>query len=221
MSERLTRDWDDDRPDPAFRQSATLAGVLSRLHRDADDPELRARLDAAFSKHHVALRARVRRELRGHSEELVEDTVQEVLLVAWSKLADHDGRHFKAWLLAIAGRVCANVRRKRRDQLSDDGLFDPGSEAESVYAVLRREERERLFLEAARRVLDARDQEVVYLRYELELPAEEIARAAKLDEVDEVRVILQRSKRRLAKELARVMEERGHGRSLFQVDDEG
>lgn len=218
MTRRLTRDL-DDRPDPTFHRSATLTGVLSRLHLGPDDPVLRGRLDAAFSKHHVALRANVRRELRGFSEEQVEDTVQEVLLVAWNKLPEHDGRHFKAWLFAIANRVCANVRRKRREVLSEDGLFDPGSEVESVYARLRRDERERLFQDAARRVLDARDQEIVYMRFELDLPAEEIARTAKLADVDEVRVILQRSKRRLARELARVMEEKGHGVSLFQPDE--
>lgn len=212
----------DDADDPGFKRSATLMGILSRVKAGdygADDPALRERIDRAFSKHHVKLRQFVARELRGFSDQQVEETVQEVLLTAWKQLPGHDGRDFKAWLYRIASNACANLRRKARDVLSEDGLFDPGSEGETAYARLRREERERLFLEASARVLGPKDQEVVYMRYELELAAEEIARLAGLSDVDEVRVILQRCKRRLARELETVLAAMDQGPSLFRDDD--
>ncbi len=212
---------DDEREDPGFKASATLMGILSRVKAGdygAGDPELRERIDRAFSKHHVKLRQFVARELRNFSEQQVEETVQDVLLTAWRQLPGHDGRDFKAWLYRIAANACANVRRKARDVLSEDGLFDPGSDGETAYARLRREERERLFLEASARVLSPQDQEVVYMRYELELAAEEIARLAGLKDTDEVRVVLQRCKRRLSKELEAMLSAMDQGPSLFRDD---
>lgn len=205
-----------------FARSVTLAGILTRIQagdHGQDDPELRRQIDEAFSKHVAALRGLVSRELRGHSPQQVEDTVQDVLAVAWELLPKHDGRHFKAWLFTIATKTCANLRRKRQPSVFEADTLLAGSLGESAYTKLRQEERERLLLEASRRVLDPKDQEIVYMRYELELPAEEIARLAGLEDQDEVRVRLQRSKRRLERELEEMLAALGHGHSLLRTDE--
>lgn len=206
--------------DSPHATTPTLNGVLSKLKagaRPEDDPELARRLDAAFARHQERLRSHVGRELRGFPPQQIEETLQDVLLTAWKRLPEHDGRHFRAWLLAIASGHCANVRRKKRDALTDDGLFDPGDEVGSVYAALRREERERLFQAAASRVLEPRDQEVLYMRYELELPSDEIARLVGFAHPDEVRVTLQRCRRRLVVELEEQMKALGHGVSVYRA----
>lgn len=203
--------------------SETLLGVLSRIQagdRGQDDPELRGRIDAAFAKHHRRLQGLVASELRGFSPQQVEDTVQEVFATAWRRLPEHDGRSFKAWLFEIATRTCANVRRKRRDALpGDDALFDAASDVESAYGVLRREERESLLRDAARAVLTPQEQDIVHMRYELDLPRDEIARLAGLPDPDAVRVALQRSKRVLTAEIRRRLRELGHGDSLLADPD--
>jgi RNA polymerase sigma factor (sigma-70 family) len=207
---------------PVHLPSTTLVGVLSRVRAGdlgAEDPALRQRINDAFAKHHRRLHALVASELRGFSEQQVEDTVQEALAIAWRKLATHDGRSFRAWLFAIATHQCANVRRKRREALpGDDALFDAASEVETVYATLRREERERLLRDAAAAVLDAQAQEIVHMRYELDLPRDEVARLAGLDDADQVRVVLQRSRRLLVKEIERRLQALGHGMSLLAED---
>jgi len=203
-----------------FLPSDTLVGVLSRIkagERGEDDPALQARINTAFAKHHDRLLRLVRAELRGFSEEQVEDTVQESLAIAWRKLATHDGRSFRAWLFMIATNECSNLQKKKRDVLAgDDALFEAAADVESSYERLRREERERLFREAAEHVLNAQEHEVVHMRYELDLPREEVARLAGLDDPDEVRVILQRARRLLVKELDRRLKLLGHGTSLLR-----
>ena len=70
-----------------------------------------------------------------------------------------------------------------------------------------------------RRVLDASDQEVIHLRWVLDYANEDIAEQMGMASADEVRVVLQRSKRRLAKEIARMLEERSIGPSLLEPND--
>jgi RNA polymerase sigma factor (sigma-70 family) len=204
-------------------RSATLAGILARIQAgDAGqrDPALRHQIDQAFSKHVGALRGLVSRELRGLPAQQVEDTVQDVLALAWKQLPQHDGRYFKAWLFAIATRTCANVRRKKRPVPLEGEELLAGTLGETAYAKLRREERERLLLQVSREVLDPQEQEVVYMRYELELPSAEIARLAGLEGPEEVRVVLQRVKRRLERSLEEKLAALGHGHSLLRADEE-
>ena len=202
-----------------FSGRGTLDGVLRRVKagdRGETDPVLRARIDAAFGKHEPRLRAFVTRELRRFSAEQVEDTVQQVLAIAWTKLAEHDGTSFRAWLFGIARNECANVRRKCTEILLDeDALFEVPSPAASAYRELQRAERERVLLDAAARVLDPLDQEIFYLRHVDDVPRDEIARLLGLAGAEEVRVALQRGKRRLADELERTLAELRHSRSLF------
>jgi RNA polymerase sigma factor (sigma-70 family) len=211
-------------PPPAtLLPSSTLMGVLSRIKAGElgdQDPALRQRINAAFAKHHRRLHALVASELRGWSEQQVEDTVQEVLAIAWRKLPGHDGRSFRAWLFAIATHECLNLRRKRRESLpGDDALFDAAADVESAYGRLRRAEREGLLRACADAVLDASEQEIVHMRYELDLPREEIARLAGLEDADAVRVVLQRARRVLVKEIERRLVALGHGTSLLMADE--
>ena len=198
--------------------SHTLASVLSRIQAGgvASDPEVARKLDAAFGKHEARLHRFCARELRGVSAAEVEEVVQDVLLEAWSKLDGYrPERPFRAFLWAIASKKCANLRRKRRDVLTEDGLFDPGDEAPNVFATLADADRDAIVDEAANRVLDASEQELIHLRWVLDYPNEDIAEQMGMASADEVRVVVQRSKRRLANEIVRILEERSIGPSLL------
>ncbi|MEQ1566824.1 MAG: RNA polymerase sigma factor [Myxococcota bacterium] len=196
-------------------KSHTLAGVLSRLNQ-RDDPELARRLDAAFGKHEARLHSLCRRELPGRPEAEREEIVQDTLATAWQSLSTYrPERPFLAFLEAILYHKCANARRKRRDCLSEDGLFEPVSEAPSALDVLGAGERAALVEAAYRAVLEPKEQEVAHLRWVLHYAFDEVVVMADLGDADEVRVILQRCKRRIAKELERLLAERGLTRSFL------
>src|SRR6185436_13748079 len=204
---------------PEALPSHTLASVLSRIQggRLEGDPELARKLDVAFGKHEAQLHRFCAKELRGVSPAETEEVVQDVLLEAWSKLDGYrPERPFRAFLWAIASNKCANVRRKRRDVLSEDGLFDPGDEVPNVLGKLADADRDAIVDEAANRVLDQSEQEVIHLRWVLDYPNEDIAEQMGMGSPDEVRVVVQRSKRRLAKEIVRILEERSIGQSLLE-----
>jgi RNA polymerase sigma-70 factor (ECF subfamily) len=204
---------------PRALPSHTLVSVLSRIQagRLDGDPELARKLDVAFGKHEAALQRFCAKELRGVSAAEVDEVVQDVLLEAWSKLEDYrPDRPFRAFLWAIAWTKCAHVRRKRRDVLSEDGLFEPEDETPNVLGKLAEALRDAIVDEAANRVLDASDQEVIHLRWVLDYPNEDIAEQMGMASADEVRVVVQRSKRRLAKEIVRILEERSIGQSLLE-----
>jgi len=207
---------------PEHLPSHTLASVLSRIQagRLDGDPELARKLDVAFGKHEAQLHRLCTRELRGLSTAEVDEVVQDVLLEAWSRLDGYrPERPFRAFLWAIASNKCANVRRKQRDVLSEDGLFDPGDETQNVLGKLADADRNAIVDEAATRVLDTSEQEVIHLRWVLDYANEDIAEQMGMASADEVRVVVQRSKRRLAKEIVRILEERSIGRSLLEPND--
>jgi RNA polymerase sigma factor (sigma-70 family) len=204
---------------PEDLPSHTLASVLSRIQagRIEGDPELARKLDIAFGKHEAQLHRFCARELRGVSGAEAEEVVQDVFLEAWSKLDGYrPERPFRAFLWGIASKKCANLRRKRRDVLSEDGLFDPGDEAPNVLTTLADADRDAIVEEAANRVLDASEQEVIHLRWVLDYPNEDIAEQMGMASADEVRVVVQRSKRRLAIEIVRILEERSIGPSVLE-----
>jgi RNA polymerase sigma-70 factor (ECF subfamily) len=200
--------------DPAH----TLAGVLSRLRRnERGAPDLEQRLNAAFAKHAEKLHGYCRRELRGHSAEVVEEVVHDVLLEAWNKLPTYRAEsRFRAFLWGIAAFKCANYRRKRRDLLSADGLIDDVDTGRTALQMLSDEARNRLVEEAARNVLDEKDQEIVYLRWVLDYPYDDIVSLLGLSGTAEIRAALARSKRRMATEIGRLLAELGHGDSFLR-----
>lgn len=194
------------------RTAHTLAGLLTRLRASDPSEDLRARLDAAFAKHTTALHTLCRRELRGFSEQQVEDAVHGVLEIAWKKLPEYrrDAR-FKTFLWGIALRHCAGIRRKRRDEVRDDEFFadieDAG--ARSALATLVDKERGELVEEASRNVLDARQQELVHMRLVLDYAPEDVAATLGYADADEVRKRLFAAKRTLERELRRLIAEKG------------
>lgn len=210
---------DNETPPARTPPSHTLAGVLSRMRRgERDDPELEHLLGVAFTKNDTRLRNHCRRELRGFPNERIEEIVQDVKLEAWRWVVTERYRpdeHFRAFLFALAGNVCRNVRRKRQDVLSEDGLFDPHSPERDTLARLTEEERDAV-VEDALRTLDPSDQDVVHLRYVLDYPYEDVAEQAGLGSANEVRVALQRCRRRLEREIRRRMVDRGYGESFLR-----
>lgn len=200
----------------AAESTHTLAGVLSRVQRgERGAPDLEQRLNEAFSKHADKLRNFCRRELRGFPLEVVEETTQEVLFEAWNKLPTYraEGR-FRSFLWAIAAFKCANVRRKRRNVLSEDDLLQPPER--SALTRLTDLERNGIFEEAARNVLNAQEQEVTHLRWVLDYPYEDIAALLGFPEKDDVRTVLVRCKRRMEKEVPRLLAEKGLGDSFLR-----
>lgn len=195
----------------------TLNGVLTRLRAGVttEDPELRRRLDQAFSKHLRGLHTFVRREVRGESEAGVEELVQDVLVEAWRKLPSYrPDAPFRSFLYAIAARKCANARRKRRDALTSDGLLEDVQE-ETALAAMLAAERDHLVELAVENVLTDLDREIAFLRYVEDYGYVEIADQLALADPDEARVGLQRIRRRLAPEIRRLLAARGHGSSFL------
>lgn len=204
-----------------MRTSHTLAGVLTRLREGnrAADPELGEALDRAFGKHTEALERYCARELRGFSAENVEEVAQDVLLEAWRLLPVYQrDQPFRAFLWGIASKKCANLRRRIRDVLSEDGEVELEAQERSVLGRIADEARNQLVDTAARNVLSPQEQEMAHLRWVMDYPYEEIARQLDLPSSDAVRVGLQRCKRRLYGELTRLLAERGLGESFL---DEG
>lgn len=198
--------------------SHTLAGVLSRIQggQRSSDQDLSRRLNEAFSKHEDALKRYCTKELRGFPAEGVEEVAQEVLMEAWNKLPGYRPEEsFRAFLWGIASRKCANARRKRHETPSEDGFLDTDSEERSILARLADQERDLLVDQASQSVLSRTEQEVVHLRWVLDYPYEDVARLAGLASSDEVRVVLQRCKRRLSTEVRRLLLERGAGESFL------
>lgn len=201
----------------------TLAGLLSRLQGaeigEKRAEELEQRLNTAFSKHIRQLKAYCRRELRGFSAERIEELTQDVLLEAWNKLPSYRAEsRFRAFLWAIAARKCANARRKRQDCLLDDGLFEVPSEGRSALQALSDQERNEMLEETMRSVLDEREQEVVYLRWVLDYPYEDIEALLAIS-AHELRATLQRCKNRMKKEIPRWLAANNHGSSFLTSRD--
>jgi RNA polymerase sigma factor (sigma-70 family) len=172
----------------------TLDGLLTRLRNGDRDVQLERRLNEAFGKYHGRLHAYCARQLQALSGGQVQEVVQDVLLEAWIKLPTYrrEGR-FLSFLLGIAFKKCAGARRRIRDAFLEDEVVDT---ARSVLAELSDAERDGLVRDAAERVLTPEERAVVELRWVLDYSRPEVAERAGIT-VDEVRVVLQRCKRRL------------------------
>lgn len=204
---------------PLADASDTLLRVLDRLRAegvDADGPAARADLERVFTRAEPFVRSLCRDQLRRWPAEAIEEVVQDVMVVAWRKLPGWRGEgRFEGWLFGITTRVCANARRKRRDLLTDDGELEAVGPTLSALAALRRDERERVLLEALDG-LEETEQRVVWLRLVEELGRDEIALEAGLADANAVRVVFQRACRRLERALSDRLQELGHGPSLLR-----
>lgn len=194
----------------------TLHGVLTRLQlgERGTDPDLQRQLDGAFSRHVSWLKRQVAaHELRGFDEAQVEEVVQETLLVAWRELPGYrPEREFRIFLRSIAVRLCSNLRRRRRDALTADGIVEVASPERSLLDQLDDRQRNETVWRAARAVLSPADQQIAYLRYVLDYGNADIAAKLGVSDTDQIRVALQRLHRQLKAELHRRLREPVAGR---------
>jgi RNA polymerase sigma factor (sigma-70 family) len=189
----------------------TLHGVLTRLQlgeRDTD-PDLQRQLDGAFSRHVAWLKRQVsQHELRGFAEAQVEEVVQETLLIGWRELPRYrPEREFRIFLRSIAVRLCSNLRRRRRDALTADGIVEVTSPERSLLDQLDDRQRNEVVWRAARTVLTPSDQQIAYLRYVLDYSNADIASKLGVTDVDQIRVALQRLHRQLRTEVHKRLRE--------------
>jgi RNA polymerase sigma-70 factor (ECF subfamily) len=188
----------------------TLHGVLTQLQLgESAGPDLRRQLDDAFSRHVSWLKRQIAaHELRGFDEAQVEDMVQETLLIAWRELPRYrPEREFRIFLRSIAVRLCSNLRRRRRDALTADGIVEVASSERSLLEQLDDRQRNELVWKAARGVLTPSDQQIAYLRYVLDYGNADIASKLGVSDSDQIRVALQRLHRQLKAEVARRLRE--------------
>lgn len=202
---------------PDARAIAEELRELSSSH--ARDParvaRVMAEVDALLAAHQDRIYAMCYRFL-GEPEQASE-VAQDVMLRAFQKLPGFRGEsRFSTWVLGIARYECLNARRRRRDEISDDGLLEPTDPQRSVLSSLRTREREDLFRAAASAALDPVEQEAVALRYVEHLPVDEITRLLDLPDKSGARGLLQRCKRKLQRELRRRLAELGHGSSFVR-----
>ena len=190
------------------RERAARAGDLPRSRSLTTD------LDRLFAAHRPSILRLCQRMTR--DPQRAEELVQEALLVAHDKFPHlQEGVRFSTWIYGIARNLCLNAVRKRADLLTADGVMEPEDNAVDALRLLRRQERARVLSEASQ-ILSATEQEVVHMRYVMELPLDRIEDVLHLD-TGQARLVLQRSKRRLQRELRRRLAELGHGPSLFQT----
>ena len=143
------------------------------------------------------------RHVREH--ELALDLAQDVLVSAWKAMPRFVERaRFSSWLFAIARNRCLTAlrgRSLRRDEAVDpDELLDDGPDP--IEELARRNEEEAV-MSAIRDVLDAREQEVLWLRAVERLPVDEITRLMQLRGASGARGVLQTARRKLRAALDR------------------
>jgi RNA polymerase sigma-70 factor, ECF subfamily len=187
--------------------------------RAALDPTVLAEFEAMIRQHAARIYAVCLRIVR--DPELARDVQQDALLTAYRKLPEFEGRSsLSTWMCGIARHTAMNRVRKREELLAEDGLVDPVSPDAGVLKALSRAEREQLVRDAAAACLDAAEQDAVHLRYAESLPYDAIAGCLGLGGANDVRVLLQRSSRRLKSELSRRLGDLGHSMSFVRTRDE-
>ena len=130
-----------------------------------------------------------------HDPQLAEDAVQDAALKAWRKL-DHlrPGAEMRPWFLGIVANECRNTRRSGWWSRVGDLIGERSVEARSDAVVAGVDVRRAI------RRLDHRSRLVLVLRWYLDLPVDEVARASGLS-VHATESRLTRAIRTLRKEL--------------------
>lgn len=112
-----------------------------------------------------------------HDPQAAEDAVQEAALKAWRKLHRlRPGAQMRPWFLGIVANECRNTLRSRWWSARTSPPADRAVEARADKVVIGVEVRRAL------RALEYRSRLVLVLRWYLDLPVEEIARATGLSE---------------------------------------
>ena len=206
-------------PDPERSLADAIDRIRSARAGGACDPGAAAAaigaIDAAMAAHQDAVYAMCRRIVG--DPERARDVAQDALLVAWRKIDDFRGEsRFRTWLVGIARYTALRAIRRRRELLTADGVVEADDPRRSVLADLGRLEREALITEASA-ILDALEQEAVYLRYVEGAPVDRITAVLALDTETGARGLLQRCRRKLKREVTARLEALGHGRSFLRT----
>lgn len=179
------------------------AELLATATGDPDSPEARGAASRLLARYRDQVYQWCYRYAREHEGAL--DLAQDVLVRAYRKLSTFEGRsRFSSWLFMVTRTTCLNAIQRPR--LDVDPEFDlervvDGSPAPDT-DVLRDAELEemRSVMEDA---LDPQEQEAMVLRYFEALPPEEITSILGLEGRSGARGLLQRARRKLAREVAR------------------
>lgn len=145
-----------------------------------------------------------------HSHEMAADLTQETFLKAYRALGSFrtEGK-FKPWLLRIATNTCLNAIRDNKEHDSLDDILEENPGAEPAYDEKIEELVEwRLThkkLEDALKQLPMRHRQVFILRYQHDLPYEEIAEVSG-EPVSTIKSLLFRIREKLRKMLAESVE---------------
>lgn len=128
------------------------------------------------------------------------DMAQEVLLAAYQRMGEFEGRAaFSSWLYAITRNRCLNEIRHddRRADVEPDSLIDESNRFdERLEAEI---ESEKLVALAAR-VLDEQERKAIWLRYAEMMSVDQITAVLELDQKSGARAVLQRARRKLREE---------------------
>jgi RNA polymerase sigma-70 factor (ECF subfamily) len=193
---------DEEHSDP----SAAPPAWRARLHQD---------FDALAERSRPAL-YRVIHRITGNPERS-EELVQDALLTAFRKLDGYEGRaSFSTWLCGIGKHLALNDVRRHSELLTEDGVLDAQDDGVNALRGLRRSEREEFVRQAAADLLDEHEQEVVYLRYAELMPRAQIASLLGMESEDQVRVVLQRCRRRLEKGMRLRLQQLDQGTSFVR-----
>jgi RNA polymerase sigma-70 factor (ECF subfamily) len=198
----------------------TVRRVLEGIRARGATESVRLEADRVLARAEPVARQVCRRQLRGVDEGRLDELVQRVLEIVWSKLersTAQDAEALDRWVRGVARNVCRNDRRKGRELLAEDGVFDVADPALGVLSTLQLTERDRVMQRAIER-LPGSEQDVLYHRYVQELSQPEIAVLMGLGGGDDVRKLLQQAKRHLRPSIEAELEACGHGPSLLRPD---
>jgi RNA polymerase sigma-70 factor (ECF subfamily) len=156
---------------------------------------------------------RVFRTVRGmlRSDAEAEDVTQDAMLTALTSLdrySPRSGTRFAAWLTTIAVNTARRRFRRRRPELTATGELPDVASADSELGDGLDLARQRAALLQALRELDAREREIVSLRYGADLNATEIAAQFGMEPAN-VRKVLERARARLAERIEALVESGG------------
>lgn len=177
--------------------------LIRLVQSDPDGNRGRVAASELLGRYRVRVYAWCYRYVRDHEQAL--DLAQDALLSAWKAMPRFVERaRFSSWMFAIARNRCLTALRTRslvRDEsVAPEDLLDGG--VDPIEELARREEEDHV-MQLVRDVLDAREQEALWLRAVERVPVEDITRLMQLDGASGARGLLQTARRKLRAAMGR------------------